>query len=547
LFLVKLARQVLILFRSLFLESFMNFKRLMFFLHRWIGVITAVFMMMWFVTGLVIVYSSYMYQDRLQQLAHAAPLEIESGWLGFGRAWNESADTRNAGADGDLVGIVEARLLRQNGHPVWLAEDTRGARHAISAKDGRPWEVTSEIALAIATEWLAREGRPDAVPAHVETLAKPAILQGQDALAPFHRIAVKNGAWGEELLISAKTGEVVHASSNLKRASYWAGNWLHLFRFVDLFGWGQSRTDLLFWAITLSFIACLTGLLVGWWRWRPGWFGKPTYSEGRVHPYRAFWFRWHFWAGLIGGIIATLWALSGVISSLQTRLFSPANPTREALQSYYGAGIPEAARSWEPSALQIPGEESIVQLSWHRLGDEAVLVAYRNDGERIRIHSAPFSEARMTAAVERLTQTDAAVEKRLELLDAYDNHYYPRHRRGSYDRPLPVLRVQLEDAAKTHVYLDPLSGRMLLRNDQSRRQYRWLFSAIHRWDLPILYRRPLWDAWMLIWLALGLVLGTSSVVLGVKRLQITLRRKASATRGQGKIPTPSLAIEDQAG
>ncbi|MDR3352430.1 MAG: PepSY domain-containing protein [Zoogloeaceae bacterium] len=526
----------------------MNFKRLMFFLHRWLGVITAVLMLMWFVTGLVIVYSSYMYQDRLQQLQHAAPLNVEPGWLGFGRAWTESADARAAAADAEQVGIVEARLLRQSGHPVWLAEDTQGGRHAISARDGRPWRATPEIALAVTTEWLAREGRTDAVLRHVETVEKPSILQGgQGALAPFHRIAVENGTWGEEFLISAKTGEVVHVSSRLGRASYWAGNWLHLFRFVDLFGWGKLRTDFLFWTITLSFIACVTGLLVAWWRWRPGWFGTKTYNDGRVHPYRAFWFRWHFWAGLIGGIVATLWALSGVISSLQTNLFSPANPTRDALQSYYGAGIPDAVRNWEPVAPQIPGAEEVVQLAWSRLGDEAALVAHKGNGERVRVDSAPFSEAGITAAIGRLTQTDATTARQVELLDTYDNYYYLRHRRGAYDRSLPVLRVRLEDAAKTHVYLDPLSGRMLLRNDQGRRQYRWLFSAIHHWDLPVLYKRPLWDAWMLVWLAFGLVLGVSSVVLGVKRLQSTFRRKASSATREQKIPAPVLAIEDQVG
>ncbi|MDR3324336.1 MAG: PepSY domain-containing protein [Zoogloeaceae bacterium] len=561
-------------------------NRLLFFLHRWLGVGLAVFMLLWFLSGLVIVYSSYMYQNRAMQLAHAEPLRLESGWLGFGAAWAQSAGERAArdanaearsgrgraarnnreGAEGRRserqggeqsaeTAIVEARLLRQGGEPVWLAEDARGRQYALSAVDGHLWQVSADDALKIAVGWLERENRAEAASSlqYRESVEKPAILRGQEALSPFHRVALQDG-WGGELLISATSGEVVHVSNRLERASYWVGNWLHMFRFLDLAGWGEARTDVLFWAITLSLLASLTGLIVGWLRWRPGWFGKPTYNQGRTQPYRLFWFRWHFWAGLIGGIVATLWALSGVLSSLQSSLFSPATPNREAVQQYYGVGIPAALRDWQP-ALSISEAAEVVQLGWRRLGDEAVLLAHKADGERILVESSPLSEDALNAAVARLTQTDANVEKTVDVLHEYDAYYYPRHRRGAYDRPLPAWRFQLADSAGTHVYLDPLDGRLLLRDDRSRRQYRWLFSALHHWDLPVLYQRPLWDVWMLAWIALGLVLSVSSVVLGVKRLRVTLRRREAkaerkpkaapaAVPPQEEAPTPVLAIEE---
>jgi uncharacterized iron-regulated membrane protein len=530
--------------------------RLLFFLHRWLGVALAAFMLLWFVTGLVIVYSSYMYQNRTQQLAHAEPLRLEAGWLGFGEAWERSAGERAeafggkaAGGEKDAeIGIVEARLLRQGGQPVWLAEDTQRRFYAISAENGRLWQASSDHALKIAADWLDKErgaSPADSLsPQYLETLDKPVILRGQEALAPFHRIALQD-ILGSELLVSARTGEVVHVSNGLERASYWAGNWLHMFRFLDLAGWGGARNDVLFWTITLSLAACITGLIVGWLRWRPGWFGKDTYSQGRVHPYRAFWLRWHFWTGLIGGVMATLWALSGVFSTLQGQLFSPAAPSRNALQQYYGAGIPSEIQAWKPDpSTPIAGD--IVQLGWRRLGEEAVLLAYKPDGERILVESAPFTRAGLNTAVERLTNTDASVEKQAELITEYDRYYYPRHRRGAYDRPLPALRVQLNDSARTRVYLDPLDGRLLLRDDNSRRLYRWLFSAVHRWDIPVLYQRPLWDAWMLLWIVLGLVLGTSSVVLGVKRLKLTFRRKTRPSAPNDKIISPEPASQQSA-
>jgi uncharacterized iron-regulated membrane protein len=521
-------------------------NRLLFLIHRWLGVALAIFMLLWFVSGLVIMYSSNISQGRDQQLAHAAPLQLEPGWLSFGEAWTRSADARAAeqsekqGQANRAVDIVEARLLRQGGQPLWLAEDVRGRRYAISALDGHLWRATPEDALKIATDWLIQEGRTEDAKAaqYVNTQEKIAVLRGQEALAPFHRVSLQN-ALGGEVLISATSGEVLQVSNALERGTYWAGNWLHLFRFLDLAGWGGARNDVLLWSIALSLVACVTGLIVGWLRWRPGFLGKPTYKDGRVHPYRAFWFRWHFWAGLIGGIVATLWAFSGLLNPLQSSLFSPAAPSREALGHYYGVGLPEKIRDWRP-ALTIPEADEIVQLSWRRLDDDAVLLAHKANGERIVVDSGDFSSDRLVSAAKRLTNTDASVGAQAERITDYDSYYYLRHRRGANDRPLPALRVTLDDRAATQVYLDPVDGRLLLRTDRSRRQYRWLFSALHHWDIPGLYSRPIWDIWMLVWLAFGLVLGVSSVVLGVKRLKITFLRwdRAKANKTPKNTPEP---------
>jgi hypothetical protein len=93
---------------------------------------------------------------------------------------------------------------------------------------------------------------------------------------------------------------------------------------------------------------------------------------------------------------------------------------------------------------------------------------------------------------------------------------------------LPVLKVVLDDAKKTYLYIDQQEGRVVYKVDASRRALRWLFSAIHRWDFPGLYTRPLWDGWMLTWIGFGLILSVSSVVLAWRRLKRTFAIKAQA-------------------
>lgn len=523
-------------------------KRLLFLVHRWLGVALALFMTLWFFSGLVILYSVQMNQTRPQQLAHAELLRAEAGWLSLGEAWQRSAAERPAAPvkGGDNT-VSEARLLRHAGQPQWLVEDTAGRRFAISAIDGHVQETSADTAGKIAEQWVngARNG-PEAGQAtpvrFVETVDKPTIVRNQDALRPFHRFAVDDGA-GSELYVSAKSGEVVHASTRIERGLYWAGNWLHFFRFLDLTSLGEARGEILMWSVIAAFVACLSGLIVGWLRWRPGLFGKPTYAEGRVHPYRAFWLRWHFWAGLLGGTFALAWALSGFVNGNTWKLFTPATPSRDELARYYGPGLPAAAGDWKPVA---PGGEAAgtVELSWRRLGDQAVLLAYQRDGQRQTLTAGEgFGPAALNEAVGRLAGGKVTTTPTLQ--SEYDSYYYLRHGRGSFDRPLPVLRIDVDDAAGTRVYVDPQDGRLLLRQNASRRAYRWLFNALHYWDIGFLYMRPVWDAWMLLWIACGLVLSVSSLVVGWKRLKTTFRPKNKQRTAPAASPAPVLATETQ--
>ncbi|MCR6632870.1 MAG: PepSY domain-containing protein [Magnetospirillum sp.] len=189
------------------------------------------------------------------------------------------------------------------------------------------------------------------------------------------------------------------------------------------------------------------------------------------------------------------------------------------------------------------GSAGVVELSWRRLGDQAVLLAHSRDGSRAPLAIpgavAGFDEQAVRVAAERLADGKAPVAS-LSRLDEYDSYYYPNHRQGALEKPLPVFRVDLADQAGTRLYVNPQDGALLLKQDASRRAYRWLFSALHHWDLGVLYARPLWDTWMLTWIGFGLVLSVSSVVLGWRRLRITFRRK----RPEPQVILPEAALAE---
>lgn len=520
----------------------MQVKRLLFFTHRWLGVALALLMLLWFASGLVIVYAPNTVQSRDDQLAHGELLAPQADWLPLGSAW---AARWGGGDEAAPQRIASARLLRQLDEPLWLVEDVQGERHLISALDGSARQADATRAVALTRAWL---GDPHAAVAHLETFTHDATVRNLEALRPFHRVAVNDGR-GTEITLSARTGEVVRVADAVDRGLFWAGNWLHLFRPLDSVGWGEARRDVLLWVSGFTVVATLTGLIVGWLRWRPGFGRQPQYSGRRAHPYRAFWFSWHFWSGLIGGIVALLWIGSGFFNNNPWQLFSAANANRGELGRFIGKEVPAVMLQWQPGlSAAVPADT--VELRWQRLGREATLLAANAEGrlQALPVAAPAFAADTVRAAVLRAAG-DAGIASQT-LQTEYDSYYYPRHGRAASDRPLPVVRVELADAGNTRYYVDPREGRLLLRQDDSRRTYRWVFSALHHWDFGWLYARPLWDGWMIVWIGFGLVMSLTSVVLGWKRLRASFRRQQSRARAPSPAAgrqTDQLATSRQAG
>lgn len=520
-------------------------KRFLYLIHRWAGIAVALFMFVWFVSGFVIMYAGSSALNVSEQLAGAETLKAEAGLLSVGDAWRISAAARatlpvqkgrnepeaKAGFNGDY--IASARLMRQAHQPVWLVENGAAQRFALSALTGELRLTSVADAALIAENWIKKTSAVDAVSTpikHLDTGPQDTSVRNYAALRPFHRFAV--GESGRELLISERTGEVVRDSTPFARALYLTGNWIHLLRPIESFGSEHARRNVQLWSGFIAFGASLTGIIIGFQRWRPGWFGGSTYSKGRVHPYRDVWNTWHFWVGLIGGFAALLWAFSGYLSTNPLQLFSPANPSREQLSAYQGKQPPATLLEWQPSstlihAEQTHAEKDIVEIQWRYLGEKAAVYALSREGEAIAQNvdgaAARFDETDLLQAAERAFKTGTVI--RYSLLNEYDNYYYRRHEQSLLDRPLPILRVEFSDSAKTNLYLDPQSGRLLSKQDSSRRVYRWLYSALHHWDFGWLQLRPLWDAWMLPLVGMGIVLGGTSVVLGWKRLQVEFKPK----------------------
>jgi uncharacterized iron-regulated membrane protein len=81
----------------------------------------------------------------------------------------------------------------------------------------------------------------------------------------------------------------------------------------------------------------------------------------------------------------------------------------------------------------------------------------------------------------------------------------------------PVFRSVCGDV---WFHVDGASGALLERLDPSRRAYRWVYSALHSWDVPPLMAWPMLRSSLMVMLCgLGLLFSVTGVVLGWRRLR----------------------------
>lgn len=479
-------------------------KRWVYLAHRWLGIALCWLMALWFLSGVVMMYVGYPKLTPGERLRTLPVLAADCCPVPPERAF-ELAGT----------GIQSLRLTSIGDRAVYVAT-LPGQRYlTVDAGSGRELE-TVDAAQALRS---AAPFAPGRALAYEDTLAEDAWTHSK-ALAghrPLHRVADDAGGL---YYVSSASGEVVRDVSPVERSWGWIGAWLHWIYplrggSVD-FAW----SDFVIYGSLAGSLLALCGILVGIWRWR-----RAGYASGRHTPYRSAMMRWHHYLGLIGGIFALTWVLSGLFSMNPWRLFDSGAPAlqQSPLRAEDLAGLAPATAL---RRLDAAGQRS-VELLWQPLAGRLYAVAYDAQGGQRLIDWRADGTVSSGHALPSLAEAGRAMLPGARLVDEslqaeYDWHYYARaeHTMGGHlERPLPVLRLRFDDPAGTWLYLDPASGRVVQRLDAHRRAQRILFAFLHSWDWRFLLdNRPLWDVLLVAASLLGFLLSVSGAVIGWRRL-----------------------------
>lgn len=478
----------------------MRMPRLLHLLHRWLGIALGLQMLLWFVSGVVMLYVPFPEltpAERLQRLQPVPATEVTvSAW----QAWSA------LGLPGEPE---QVRLTATPQRPAYhfLAD---GRWHTVWADSGKPRAPLSAVEAEAAAGAFGRAGVAAAEALEHDQWTVPRSL---DAWRPLYRVALDDEA-RTELYVSARTGEVVRDTTAFERGWNWAGSVLHWIYFAPLRAHAELWRQLVLWLTAAAGVLALTGTWLGIQRLRL----RQRYPGGRTTPYRG-WKCWHHIGGLAAALFTVTWLLSGWLSLAP---FGWAKGSAPAAADHLALADGAIRRDdlALPAGPLIAGHADVREVLWHRFDGESQLLL-RGGADLLRqplgggsAQSAPIPDSTMLIAATRL-RPDARILA-AERLDGGDLYYYAHHR----SPPFPVLRVRFDDPAANVFYLDQATGRIAARIDDDGRLHRWVFNALHRLDVPPLVAfRPLRDGVVIALSALGAVLCASGCVLGWRRLR----------------------------
>lgn len=473
--------------------------------HRWLGLALCWLFVLWFVSGMVMMYRSFPEVGPAERLAKQDKLKPEAVNLAPLAAFDRLRDSEPPG---------EAQLSMLEGRPVYRFRigSSQASVYADNGEIARG--VPAQAALRIAAAWVRLPGAS----AHFDgvlTRADQWTVSGEyRALRPLLKYSFPDG---QQVYISEKTGEVVQHTTRASRLVAYFGAIPHWLYFTPLRDNGPLWNKVVVWLSGAGTVLCILGLTAGLWLYAPS---KPSSI-----PYRGM-KRWHMILGLTFGALACTWAFSGMLSMEPFEWLQGASENASRIDSaLHGQRLDLKAfgSSTPQDAIRRSGIH-VKTLEMMLVGGVPYYFA-RESPQLSRIvpacGGAPFDRfdsERILKLVAQAAQPDSIAETRI--VSQYEAYYLDRHRR----HPLPVLFVRLNDAHDSAYYIDLKTAQIVETYDNHSRWNRWLYHGLHSWDLPWLYRhRPAWDILVLTLLLGGAALSVSAVIIGLRLLRRTLR------------------------
>jgi hypothetical protein len=477
--------------------------RWLFLLHRYLGIAVGALMVMWCVSGVVMMYVGYPALDANVRIKNLAPIE----WRGCCKIPDALLTGSNP--------IENAQIEMLAGRPVLFLGDTTHIRLIDLITGAAIDRVPPEQAAAVAAGYASgRRLTPPRIA--VTDFDQWTVAADFDADRPLYRLAL-NDQDGTELYVSSSSGRAVQITSRRERFWNWLGSVPHWLYFAEL----RRRTSL--WSQLVIYTSLLGCFLVGIGIYI-GVRQMLAQPAGRWSPYRGF-NLWHHLAGLGFGVFTLTWVLSGLLSMNPWGWLEGASAQSERAQ-LRGRG-PSAAQLRDAlQAIASAPPPNVVLLTLAPLNGQLHFIASTTGGERRRYDASGAPAALNAADLSYVAATLGGAQPPQVpwLLKQEDSYYFKHH---GETLPLPVYRIVLRDGSETRYYLDPVTGMLLAKIDPAARRYRWWHQGLHRMDFAAALRgRPQWDALMLLLMSGVTFICLTGAYLGYRRLAGTAPKSA---------------------
>ena len=492
--------------------------------HRYLGIPLSLLFVIWFASGVVMMYTGGMPQLTPEaRLARLPDLDLSRVRLTAAEAVEQA---------GLWAFPDSAVLLTVTDRPAWRFEWPFSNATVFADTGEILAPLDADAARAVAGRFA---GAPeDRVRFAGEVTERDQWTIQYGGGPPYFKFEVDDGA-GTELYVSPQRAEVTMHTTRRTRALAWAGAIPHWFYVAALRRNGPLWTDVVVWSATLGCVVAVLGLLLGFTQYRI------TYTG---------WMRWHYLTGVVFGLFTLTWVFSGLLSmepydwtrarglTLPPDTFTGGPIELASYDAVAGGGLERLAagrgmREIElrrildqphyvvrlaPGQAAAGGREERLHQPYYvtgRANPDRLLVA----AESMTVRDEPFAVDALLARVKAAAPGARVAET--ALLEDYDDYYYSRAGRT----PLPVLRIKLADPGETWLYVDPVLGRQLASVHRLNRVERWLFNGLHSLDFAFWYdRRPLWDAGLIVLSAGGLASSGIGLWIGFRRVRRALRK-----------------------
>lgn len=450
-------------------------------IHKWTGLIIALFFIIWFVSGIILLYHKYPKVTQEETYSH-----------------HESLDAANLPAIHEIPGLTDTTRIktlsisRNLGETVWMISQASSHKENAMSKKSKSddyytfkdsiltkqSQITDAQLDSIACVWASSNSISG-----VDTLYERQqwiLYDRYEKSLPILLYHFDNPG-KSQIFISKKNGEVVQESTRSERLWSWVGAIPHKFYLTSV------RTDTERWKTVmligglLCLIAALSGMYIGIYYLIINKIRNHRFSS----PFKKKVWRYHHIGGLIFGIFLIAWGISGSLSTQRIPKW---------MVNYEGDYTVSAGALWGKKSLTLDrykldyrkifdAYKDVKSISWRHFGSTPAYLVVAGDKEIYVDASQPdevkpleISEQEVKRAVERYFGEDTKYS--ISLMDEYDE-YYLSHK-GGY--PLPVWKIDIDNKDGSRLYISPSDGYVKYVND-NRKVKKWLFSATHYLDI----------------------------------------------------------------